>query len=109
LSDISDFLQSYTETLWQEIAGADMPTELTERVAFGSCENNRTGRKYISSPKNRTGNAPSSASQIPTAARTPLDTGLEDECEYAIVCSEQTTGEQLSIIIRLLSFIVTKI
>ena len=37
MSDISDFLQFYNETLRQEIAGADMPTELTERFTFDSC------------------------------------------------------------------------
>ena len=37
MSDISEFLQSYTETLQQEIAGADMPSELTEQFDFNSC------------------------------------------------------------------------
>ena len=34
MSDISDFLQSYNEMLRQEIAGADMLLELTERFTF---------------------------------------------------------------------------
>ena len=34
MSDISDFLQSYNETLQQEIAGTNMPPELTERFSF---------------------------------------------------------------------------
>jgi len=44
LSDISDFLQSYNETLQQEIAGADMPPELTERFSFDSCVKQQDGR-----------------------------------------------------------------
>jgi len=45
LSDISEFLQSYNETLRQEIAGADMPTELTERFTFESCVKQQDGRE----------------------------------------------------------------
>lgn len=44
MSDISEFLQSYTETLRQEIADADMPPGLTERFAFDSCVKNQDGR-----------------------------------------------------------------
>ena len=37
MSDVSEFLQSYNETLRQEIAGVDLSPELTERFAFDSC------------------------------------------------------------------------
>lgn len=36
MSDISEFLHSYNEILQQEIAGADMPQELTEQFVFDS-------------------------------------------------------------------------
>jgi len=36
LSDITEFLQSYNEMLQQELADADMPSELTERFVFDS-------------------------------------------------------------------------
>jgi hypothetical protein len=45
LTDISEFLQSYNETLQREIAGLDMPTELTERFTFDSCVKRQDGRE----------------------------------------------------------------
>ena len=45
MSDISDFLQSYNETLRQGIAGADMPPGLTERFDFDSCVKRQDGRE----------------------------------------------------------------
>lgn len=45
MSDISEFLQSYGETLREEIAGADMPPELTERFIFDSCVKRKDGRE----------------------------------------------------------------
>ncbi len=45
MSDISEFLESYSETLRQEMAGADMPPELTERFAFDSCVKRQDGRE----------------------------------------------------------------
>jgi len=45
LSDVSEFLQSYSETLQQEIVGADMPTELTERFTFDSFVKRQDGRE----------------------------------------------------------------
>ena len=44
MDDISEFLQSYNETLRQEIADADMPPELTERFTFDSCVKQDEGR-----------------------------------------------------------------
>ena len=45
MSDISEFMQSYEETLQREIAGADMPPELTERFTFDSCVKQHEGRE----------------------------------------------------------------
>ena len=45
MSDISEFLQSYNETLRHEVAGADMPIELTERFTFDSCVKQQDGRE----------------------------------------------------------------
>ena len=45
LSDISEFLRSYSETLHKEILGADMPVELKERFTFDSCVKQRPGRE----------------------------------------------------------------
>ena len=44
MSGISEFLESYSETLRQEIVGADMPPELLERFTFDSCVKKQDGR-----------------------------------------------------------------
>ena len=45
MSDVSEFLQSYSVTLRREIAGADMPPELTEWFNFDSCVKHQDGRE----------------------------------------------------------------
>ena len=45
MSDISEFLQSYNETLQQGIVDADMPHELTERFDFDSCVKQQDGQE----------------------------------------------------------------
>lgn len=45
MSDIAEFLQSYSDTLQQEIAGADMPHELTEQFTFDSLVKRHEGRE----------------------------------------------------------------
>ena len=45
MSDVSEFLKTYNETLRQEIVGADMPPELTERFDFDSCVKQQDGRE----------------------------------------------------------------
>jgi len=45
LTDVSEFLESYNETLRQELVGADMPPELLERFTFDSCVKQQDGRE----------------------------------------------------------------
>lgn len=45
MSDISEFLQSYNETLRQGIEGADMPPALLEQFAFDSLVKQQDGRE----------------------------------------------------------------
>jgi len=47
MSDVSEFLKTYTETLRQEVAGEDMPPELTQRFDFDSCVKQQDGRGNI--------------------------------------------------------------
>ena len=45
MSDVSDFLKQYNDTLRQELTGTDMPAELTERFTFDSCIKRQSGRE----------------------------------------------------------------
>ena len=45
MSDVSEFLKSYNETLQEGITGTDMPAELTERFTFDSCVKRQDGRE----------------------------------------------------------------
>lgn len=45
MSDVSEFLQLYNETLSKEVEGSDMPSELKEQFAFNSCVKHLEGRE----------------------------------------------------------------
>jgi serine/threonine protein kinase len=83
VSDISDFLLSYDETLRQEVSVSDMPPGLTEWFAFDSCVKQRDGRAvYFVAQKSdgrravlRVTDTPA----VPTVPSTPAESSRNSE------------------------------
>ncbi len=55
MSDISEFLQAYNETLQSEMAGVDMPQELSENYTFDSCVKRQDGQEVYFISRNSDG------------------------------------------------------